>query len=112
VRYLTLLAPAQDFIEILAGIEQTVEIFVASRELGMITPRSAARMHHGAPGETRCMMNAFGFSPSSCRCAAAVFGSGGLLQDGFSSGGSRPFRAGIDDPSMPPEPVEQWRLLA
>src|SRR6267378_7555124 len=37
VRHLTLLAPAQDFIQILPGIEQTVEIFVASRELGKAT---------------------------------------------------------------------------
>jgi hypothetical protein len=34
VRHLTLLAPAQDFIQILPGVEQTVEILVASRELG------------------------------------------------------------------------------
>src|SRR6202035_3209331 len=37
VRHLTLLAPAQDFIQILPGIEQTVEIFVASWELGKAT---------------------------------------------------------------------------
>jgi hypothetical protein len=34
---LTLLAPAQDFIQILPGIEQTVEILVASWELGKAT---------------------------------------------------------------------------
>jgi hypothetical protein len=37
VRHLTLLAPAQDFIQILQGVEQSVEIFVASRELGKAT---------------------------------------------------------------------------
>ena len=37
VRHLTLLAPAQDFIQILPGVEQTVEILVASRELGKAT---------------------------------------------------------------------------
>ncbi len=37
VRHLTLLAPAQDLIQILPGIEQTVEIFVASWELGKAT---------------------------------------------------------------------------
>jgi hypothetical protein len=37
VRHLTLLAPAQDFIQILPGIEQTVEILVASWELGKAT---------------------------------------------------------------------------
>jgi hypothetical protein len=37
VRHLTLLAPAQDFSQILPGIEQTVEIFVASGELGKAT---------------------------------------------------------------------------
>jgi hypothetical protein len=34
VRHLTLLAPAQDLIELLPGVEQTVKTFVASRELG------------------------------------------------------------------------------
>jgi hypothetical protein len=37
VRYLTLLAPAQDFIQILPGVEQTMEVFVLSRELGKAT---------------------------------------------------------------------------
>src|SRR5882724_7123822 len=37
VRHLTLLTPTQDFIKILSGIEQTMKIFVASRELGKAT---------------------------------------------------------------------------
>jgi hypothetical protein len=37
VRHLTLLAPAQNFIQILPGIQQTMEVLVASRELGKAT---------------------------------------------------------------------------
>ena len=125
MRHLTLLAPAQDFIQILQGVEQSVEIFVASRELGKATvvvgdeagQKRVCRLDRADAGESQLLHQTIlqrMMSALDASLRLAGIGAQNLLQlpEGVNCGGQN------DAPNAPaagPDPavhgVVRWRRV-